>query len=219
MQKADKFVRDSLQDDSQGSNLSPAAVNVLMSAHAWKGNVGDCMTLLDQMSRSDLSPDMNSYCFALESVGKTLRRLVQNTNLRISNRKRQSLLETWVTAVDEILTRLEETPGLSPNNHFIRNYVEFLCILGEVDTANQVTIDFLRSNNQSGGPLVDNKTLSRVAVANAEVGNFDKARAHIASLSESLPFLEIKIANMQERAENGEANPASGQPYAPPPPH
>ena len=174
-----------------------------MSAFGWKGDVHGCLSLLNKSIDYGLSPDTDTFSFALESVGKATKRLVSNKNLRIAPFKRQSILDDNVKAAEQILARFEASRDrdlrpFAPTHHFVRNYVEFLCILGQVETASMVVTDFLSPAGDTEGRLVDNKTLARVAVANAEAGDFGMARKCLASMSEALPFLEEKIDRLED---------------------
>ena len=169
-----------------------------MSAYAWKGDVHGCLNLLNKAISHSVTLDTDTFSFALESVGKGTKRLVDNRNVALSDFTRQSILDENLKAVESILKQFEEARDstgrpFEPNHHFVRNYVEFLCTLGQTETASMVAVDFLEQGNSSETRLVDNKTLARVAVDNAEAGNFDMARKCLASMSESLPFLEGKV--------------------------
>lgn len=199
MQRAAAVLDASLDGKSEdGFTPTTTAINILMSAYAWKGDVHACLNLLNKAISHGMTLDTDTFSFALESVGKGTKRLVTNSNVKLSEFKRQSILDDNVKAAEIVLEQFEEAEDstgscFEPNHHFVRNYVEFLCLLGQTETGTMVAIDFLKQGESSETRLVDNKTLAKVAVDNAEAGNFEMARKCLASMSESLPFLEEKI--------------------------
>lgn len=193
--------------------FTSTSVNVLMCAYAERGEVNNTLALLDEFKRNDWTPNADSFSFALESVGKATGRMTNNKNLRMSPTRRESLIGSWMQATDNILTMFEETQAQSSEmhtSHLIRNYVEFLCHADQVETATLLVNDLLERGDRSS---VDNKALFRVAVANAEIGNFELARRLAEETSESLPFIQQKIDQIyqttlieQNLRERGEAN-------------
>lgn len=108
-----------------------------------------------------------------------------------------------------------ENHGIAPTTHILREYIELLCQMNDVATATAIVRETIQSNNantnagnedngQEQKPVIGNKTLYRVAVANAYAQNFDVARemAEMGSVynNEPIPFLLQKI-NIMERAE------------------
>ena len=72
-----------------------------------------------------------------------------------------------------------------------------------------VAKDLLEKGQNQEQQLVDNKALACVAIENAKMGDFDTARKFLASMSESLDFLDVKIDRMQTRKELGKPEPYS----------
>ena len=206
LDKADELVDSFRSLEPDAVTCTPSILNVLMAAHSWRGNVDRCMDLLDAFRDNGWSPDEDSFSYAMESVGKASKRLTDNQKLRLHPRKREALVESYFEATEMILARLEETTSkdgnpIEPSHHFIGNYVEFLCTLGETRTAGLVVQDFLKQDERIG-QLVDNKTLWRVAMAHAENGQYVMAREFAASTSEILPFMDVKIDRIEEYFSN-----------------
>jgi hypothetical protein len=189
--------------EQRGPKCTPATLTALMAAHAWRGNVNRCMDLLDVYHENGWCPDEECYSYVMESVGKAARRLDRSKT--ISRRGMNALSETYFEAAESILARMEHATDndgnpIVPGHHFIRNYVEFLCALREVKTGGLVATDFLKKESMT--QLVDNKTLWRVALAHANLGDYDKARQFAASTSEILPFMEAKIDEIEQYYSN-----------------
>lgn len=185
--------------------FTPKALNVLMAAYAERGNVDITLNLLEEFYKNEMAPDVDSFTFALEAVGKATARMVKNEKLRMAPEKKARAIESYLSVADSILSRMEEPQGpegktIVPTNHLIRNYVEFLCLVKQVGTATDVVVDALEreAESEDAPNIVDNKIILRVAIANAEEGNFDMARRLAASVSEPLPFMDAKIDKIEE---------------------
>lgn len=180
--------------------FTSTSVSVLMSAYAERGDVDKTLALLNEFKRNDWNPNANTFSFALESVGKATGRLVNNKNLRMGQKKREAMIADWMQATDNILNmfedRQEKDADLEATSHVIRNYVEFLCHADQVETATMLVDDLLERGERS---TLDNRVLFRVAVANAEIGNFAAARRLSEATSESLPFIRQKIDQIEQQ--------------------
>lgn len=202
--KADKLVDAFRNFEQDAMDCTPAILNGMMAAHSWRGNITRCLDLLDAFRDNGWSPDEDSFSYLLESVGKAARRLDRNKNM--GRRGKNALTDSYFEAAESVLSRMEKAKDQNGNpvplnHHVVRNYVEFLCTLDEVETAGLVATDFLQQGgNQS--QLVDNKTLWRVALAHAKNGNYDQARQFAASTSEILPFMEAKIDSLEQHNKN-----------------
>ena len=78
---------------------------------------------------------------------------------------------------------------------FIRNYVELLCIAGESTTANLLVDDMLKQIPKS----ICSKTLYRLALTNAENGEFERAQQLASRITDDIPTLMAKIRSRQQR--------------------
>lgn len=158
-----------------------------MSGYAERGDVHQAMRVLEEFRRSDLEPDVDTYSFAIEVLGKDLHRRKGKFSPR--------LLTKNIDTADVILSEMEKE-RVAPSGDIIRNYTELLVLADEVSTATGVLKDVMQ-NNQSH--IINNKTIYRVAMANAENGNFDLARDLAACTSEHISILHRNISSKEER--------------------
>jgi hypothetical protein len=98
---------------------------------------------------------------------------------------------------DLILTKMEQN-SIEPSVDIIRNYLELLCLAGEVETATSVVEQCLSSNNDDRS-TINNKSIYRVAMANADACNFKKAKQLASKTTENLPLLDKKIRSLESR--------------------
>jgi pentatricopeptide repeat protein len=163
------------------------SLNVILSSFAERGDVLDALHVLDIMRRYGLKPNADSYSFAVEVLGKDMVR---------RNRVHDfAWVQRSIDTADSLLTKMEENET-APSSDVIRNYVELLCIAGEVSTANAVVDDCLSNERRS---LISNKTLYRLATANADAGNFEIAKRLASMTSEVIPVLHRKIKSKEQR--------------------
>ena len=158
-----------------------------MSGYAERGDVTQAMRVLEEFTRNYLEPDVDTYSFAIEVLGKDLHRRRGKFSPR--------LLTKNIDTADEILSQMEKE-RIAPTGDIIRNYTELLVLANEVSTATGVLKDVMQ-NNQSH--IINNKTIYRVAMANAETGNFDLARNLAACTSEHISILHRNISSKEER--------------------
>jgi hypothetical protein len=93
-----------------------------------------------------------------------------------------------VIAAESFLTRMERN-DIAPTHHIIRDYVEMLCLVGQVDTATTILKEAV---DEEG--LVSSKSIYRVALANAKIQKFDVAReVALWGTEEPVPFLISNI--------------------------
>ncbi|GKY96436.1 hypothetical protein MPSEU_000603100 [Mayamaea pseudoterrestris] len=164
-----------------GSPVSTEQLNCVMSAMAERGDVHCVSFVIDEFKRFGLEMDADSYSFALEGLGKHLYRV------RKVGEPSEDVLRDCLEKASEYLSAMEDAE-IVPTAHIIREYVELLCQADEVDTANEVVLEALES-----GGLVNHKTVYRVAMAQADLGNFVAARSLASTLSETLPELMDKV--------------------------
>ena len=96
-----------------------------------------------------------------------------------------------------------EEDGVPPSADVVRNYVELLCMGGELSTATALIEDCMTNDEMLS--IVNNKALYRVALANAEAGNFDTAKKLASSTSETIPILHRKIRSKEQRFQHLES--------------
>lgn len=174
-----------LKDLRQGGmDVTVAQLNVILSAGAERGDIDRTLAILEEYARNNLQPNVDSYGFAFEALGKHLKR-------RTRKLPEPSLVVDCLSKADMFLTMMEEN-NVAPNHHVIKEYVELLCIAGEVETATSVVLDSVQTPG-----LVNSKTLYRVAMANAHQGQIDIARKMEALSAEPMPFLADAIAKRE----------------------
>ena len=169
---------------------SVATLNVVMSAYAERGAADTVLQMLDDFSKVGLDPDANSFSFAIEALGKDLHR--RNKGYETG------LVAKNLDAADSILSKME-AENVEPTSDIIRNYVELLCLAGEVETATGVVEDILQ-REQSG--LLNDKILYRVAMANIEISNLDAARKLASATGEHVTKLHRVIKSQEQRLQN-----------------
>lgn len=161
--------------------------NAMMSCYAERGDFADVFEILDCMHMKNITPDCNSYSFAIEALGKNIHRWKKSCD---SIRLQENL-----DHANRILSMMEES-CIPPSTDFVRNYVELLCIAGESETADLVVDDILVSFPKS----VCSKTLYRLALANCERFEFERARQLASRITDHIPTLMNKIRSLEQRA-------------------
>lgn len=171
-----------MQLRNEGKPVTTASLNAIMSGAAERGDVDRILSLLQVFDRNNIETDADTFSFGFESLGKNLRR--QKT----WNAGTQDHMDACLVAAESFLTMMEER-DIEPTHHIIRDYVELLCIVGQVDTATTIVME------AAGVPgLLGSKTVYRVALANAKLRKFDVARQVAACENgEPMPFLISNI--------------------------
>ena len=177
--------------------LSLESLNLVLSCLAERGDTTDALELLHMFQEYDIQPSHDSYSFVMESLGKEIHRLqlADPTNEHNSQCIRENL-----ELAGSLLTEMEDH-GLTPSAPVVRNYLELLCLANEVTTATAIIDDLL------GGEFKDrvsNKSIYRVAIANVDLGNLDKASELEAQTTEFIPNLFKKIKYQREGSKRGE---------------
>lgn len=170
------------------SLMSLESLNVVMSSYAERGDTERTMSILDIMKENGIQPNDDSYSFAIESLGKEV--------YRRKKRDDTSFLYKSLEIVNTILTMMEDS-GVSPSSDVIRQYVELLCLTGEVETATSVVESYIADSSTLS--RVNSKTIYRVALANAERGDVRRATELASKMSEHIPILHRKIRSKAMR--------------------
>ena len=168
-----------------GSPISTHQLNVVMSAMAERGDIRCISFIVEEFKRMGLEMNADSYSFALEALGKHLYRAGK------VDRPSASIIRECLEKASEFLSNMEEA-GIVPTPHIIREYVELLCQAGEVDTATEVVLEAL----ESGGD-VNNKTVYKVAMVQADLHNFEAAKRLPNHIQETFPVLLINITRKE----------------------
>ena len=169
----------------------------MLSGASERGDVDGVLMLWSELERCDVVPNADSYSFVFESLGKNLRRHQRFE----SYRNPQDHIDSCVALADTYLSKME-TQGLSPTQHIVREYIEMLCLVRQVDTASAIVLESLQTGEEH---LISDKTIYRVALANAKLQQFDVARRLAGSRRGAEP-IEFLLTNIEreERAILGE---------------
>lgn len=109
--------------------------------------------------------------------------------------------ESYIVTADAFIERMEEK-GVHPTHHIIRDYVEFLCHMEQVDTANEVVFGVMEDP-----ALVGSKTLYRLSMANSKRQQFDTARDLANFPGAPPPMRELMLRNIarEEQDDNSKS--------------
>jgi hypothetical protein len=167
--------------------ITTAMMNVLLSSAAERGDIDRVLSILQDFDRCGTPFNAETISFGFESLGKNLsRRRKFNHNFldRDSPAVRDHVGACMVVA-NALLNQMDDHQ-IETTDHIIRNYVEFLCLAGYIETATTIVMEACSEKR-----LVSSKAIYRVAMANAKSFRFDVARqvATCDSNSEPLQFL------------------------------
>eukprot|EP00934_Nitzschia_sp_Nitz4_P003030 Nitzschia sp. Nitz4//scaffold13_size275219//148561//150866//NITZ4_000881-RA/size275219-augustus-gene-0.235-mRNA-1//1//CDS//3329536035//3020//frame0 len=164
-------------------------LNAVMSCYAERGNSWEVAQVMQLMESSNIEPNVDTFSFCVESLGKNIHRRALSDN--------GGMVQQYLELADSSLSKMEEA-GISPSSDVVRQYAELLCLANEVNTATTVVRDCLETMPES----VNSKTLYRVAIANAERGEFEAAKELASHVSDNIPILDRKIRSLQQRHEH-----------------
>jgi hypothetical protein len=170
-----------------GKPVTSAGLNVIMSGAAERGDIDRILSLIQEFERNNVRMDADSFSFCFESLGKNLLRRKHYSNDTDHIRACLIAAESFLTLMDE--------KDIAPDRHVIRNYVELLCEVGQIETASAVVLEAASEAN-----LVCSKTIYRVAMANAKLRKFDVARQVAACRTgEPLPLVLAGIEREEQQ--------------------
>ncbi|VEU43580.1 unnamed protein product [Pseudo-nitzschia multistriata] len=171
--------------------LSLESLNVVLSSYAERADPEDAVEILGVMGDHGIEPDADSYSFVIEALGRDIKKRLKLEDASYKQRNLQ--------IADTILSMMEEN-GVPPTTHVIRNYVELLCLSGEIETATSIVEDGLESADKGSPGSINNITIYRVAKEHAALGNFDKARELAETMTEHVPALHRGIRSREQRS-------------------
>lgn len=157
-----------------------------MSCFAERGDAREANGVLDFIRGSGISPNIDTFSFCLEALGKDIHRR--------EKRNKPGAVRRNIHEASRYLTMMERE-GLSPSSDVVRNYIELLCMAGEVETATSV----LKECMENIPTAVNSKSLYRVAISNAEVGDFETAHELANLIDDNIPSLWRKMRSIQQR--------------------
>ena len=177
-------------NDEEKPRFPLAALNVILSASAERGDLDNSVKIMNMVEEAKLPTNVDTFCFAFEALGKHLGFHLKKNNQR-GVRNRKEVCGYVLSRAMEYLDMMDAR-GIPLDHHIVKEYVELLCGADEVQTATQVVLDSLQSGT------VNNKTLYRVSISNAEKGDFDMARELAGKGTEPMPFLLGRIDRMEQ---------------------
>jgi hypothetical protein len=175
----------SLHDNERRASIE--GFNVILASIAFRGEAENSIQFLDDMRFYGVTPNIDSYTYTLEALGRYVAR-----HNHFQQRKRdRNVLQKHIQWADDCITAIE-SHRLVPSDHFIRAYAAFLSSVGELDTANNVILDSIRS-----GISVSDQTIYLLATRNIEMNNIFGAKALASLLEDSDPVLARKISDVE----------------------
>ena len=175
--------------------ITTSMMNVLMSSAAERGDIDCVLSLLKDFERYNIGFDDDTISFGFESLGKNLLRRRNFNGKEFLSRSSTSLdhIDACMVVADVLLSHMDDHQ-VKTSDHIIRNYVEFLCMAGHVETATSILLEAVQEKG-----LVSSKSIYRVAMANAKMFRFDIAR-QVATCDHSAPTFEFLLEAIDREA-------------------
>lgn len=172
--------------ESSEDLISLETLNAMMSFYAYRGDVTNVFHILKTMRSRNIKPDIHSYSFAMEVLGKHILALT-------SNATPYQLQVAWDHATN-ILDEMEKDDVLISRD-LLRNYIELLCVTGESNLADSVVDDMIRDSPD----LVCSKTLYTLIKVNVDNRDFDRARTLARQIRDDIPTIWNMISRQEQR--------------------
>jgi hypothetical protein len=171
--------------------ITTSIMNVLMSGAAERGDIDRLLSILKDFERYNIAFDADTISFGFESLGKNLmrRRKFNNTFLDQSRASTRDHIDACMVVANVLLNHMDDHQ-VKTSDHIIRNYIEFLCLAGHVDTATSIIMEAVHEKG-----LVSSKSLYRVAMANAKLFRFEAAR-QVATCDNSIAPLTFLLESI-----------------------
>ena len=168
--------------------ITTSIMNVLMSAAAERGDIDRLLFILKDFDLHNVAFNADTISFGFESLGKNLmrRRKFNSTFIDNSRASTRDHIDACMVVANVLLNHMDDNQ-VKTSDHIIRNYIEFLCLAGHVDTATSILLEAVHEKG-----LVSSKSLYRVAMANAKLFRFDVAR-QVATCDHSIPPLTFLL--------------------------
>jgi hypothetical protein len=153
-------------------SITTAMMNVLLSSAAERGDIDRVLSILHDFDRYGTAFNADTISFGFESLGKNLsrRRKFNRTFVDTTNSATRDHIGACMVVANALLNQMDDYQ-IETTDHIIRNYVEFLCLAGYVDTATTIVTEAVGRKG-----LVSSKSIYRVAMMNAKAFKFDIAR-------------------------------------------
>jgi hypothetical protein len=152
--------------------ITTSMMNVLLSSAAERGDIDRVLSILHDFDRYGTVFNADTISFGFESLGKNLsrRRKYNRTFVDATNAATRDHIGACMVVANALLNQMDDYQ-IETTDHIIRNYVEFLCLAGYVDTATTIVTEAVGRKG-----LVNSKSIYRVAMMNAKAFKFDVAR-------------------------------------------
>lgn len=172
--------------ESSTELVSLETLNAMMSFCAYRGDVANVFYILQSMRSRNINPDIHSYSFAMEVLGKHI--------LTWDKSPTPYELQENLDLARNILDDMEKD-GILLSRDLLRNYIELLCVAGESAMANLVVDDVIRDSPD----LVCSKTLYTLIKANVDNGDFERAKMLAGQIRDDIPTIWNMIRREQQR--------------------
>lgn len=171
--------------------ITTSIMNVLMSAAAERGDIDRLLSILKDFERYSVPFNADTISFGFESLGKNLmrRRNFNNTFLDQTRASTRDHIDACMVVANVLLNHMDDHQ-VKTTDHIIRNYIEFLCMAGHVETATSIILEAVQEKG-----LVSSKSIYRVAMANAKLFRFDVAR-QVATCDHSIAPLNFLLESI-----------------------
>lgn len=158
----------------------------MMSCYAERGDVMKVFDILRTIRLHNLKPDVNSYSFAMEVLGKEIN--------KSQNSKDTLFVQKKLDDANKILDMME-TDGITPSRDLTRNYIKLLCLADELDTAKLVVDDLMKVSPNS----VCSMALYQLVKANLDKGDLATSKELASRISDNMPDIQRMIRSYEER--------------------
>jgi hypothetical protein len=201
-----------LANATEGTRITTASLNCIMSACAEGGLVDRTFATFDDFAEYNLDPDLETFSFFMESlsvdIATTLSRLpslpknASDESMALQEQLRQHKIAVQVEAADSVLEMMKET-GLSPtaSQYVLKYYTQIMCSSSDVEHLKKAHL-FLQEACDAKD-RVSTESISDLVKRYTILGQCDTARV-VASLAENehgqIPsFLLNNIAIMENK--------------------
>lgn len=152
--------------------VTTSMMNVLLSSAAERGDIDRVLSILHDFDRYGTAFNADTISFGFESLGKNLsrRRKYNRTFVDSTNPATRDHIGACMVVANALLNQMDDYQ-IETTDHIIRNYIEFLCLAGYIDTATAIILEAVGRKG-----LVSSKSIYRVAMMNAKAFKFDIAR-------------------------------------------
>eukprot|EP00978_Attheya_sp_CCMP212_P002177 scaffold4463_cov51-Attheya_sp.AAC.20 len=201
-----------LVNGTEGTRITTASLNCIMSACAEGGLVDRTFATFDDFAEYRLEPDLDTFSFFMESlsvdIASTLSRLPalpKNSSEELEAKKeqqRQHKIAVQVEAADFVLDMMKET-GLSPtvSQYVLKYYTQIMCLSADVEHLKKAHIFMQEARDAKHRVSMD--SINDLVRRYTNLGQCDTAR-EVASLAGNkngdIPsFLLNNIATMENK--------------------